>query len=92
MRDLKAQTSTFIDEKKLWAADASQIAALHLLCGIDLRRTLQAPRAELGAIIARLRRILERERLKGCRNHWSYDLNRHIALAQALDRLQKLVR
>jgi len=68
------------------------MAALHLLCGIDLQRTLQAPPAELGAIVARVRRILERERLKGCRKHWNYDLNRHIALAQAVDRLQKLSR
>ncbi|WP_235911667.1 hypothetical protein [Mesorhizobium xinjiangense] len=33
----------------------------------------------------RLERAIERERLKGVRQHWSYDLNRHIALKQALD-------
>ena len=37
--------------------------------------------------IKRIERLLERERLRGGRRHWSYDLNRHIALKQALDRL-----
>ncbi|MBL8584883.1 MAG: cytoplasmic protein, partial [Rhizobiaceae bacterium] len=34
-------------------------------------------------LIARIDRALERERLKGLSRHWSYDLNRHIALKQA---------
>ena len=38
--------------------------------------------------IKRIERLLERERLRGGRRHWSYDLNRHIALKQALDRLR----
>jgi len=33
-------------------------------------------------------RLIERERQKGVIGHWSYDLNRHIALKQALDRLK----
>ena len=32
--------------------------------------------------------MIERERQRGMRKHWSYDLNRHIALKQALDRLR----
>jgi len=32
--------------------------------------------------------MIERERLRGVRKHWSYDLNRHISLKQALDRLR----
>jgi hypothetical protein len=36
-------------------------------------------------IVARLARALRAERQRGRAGHWSYDLNRHIALAQALD-------
>jgi hypothetical protein len=32
--------------------------------------------------------MIERERQRGMRKHWSYDLNRHIALKQALDALR----
>jgi hypothetical protein len=48
------------------------------------------------ALVARLARALRAERQRGRAGHWSYDLNRHIALAQALDaerrRLEKLSR
>jgi hypothetical protein len=33
--------------------------------------------------------MIERERQRGIRKHWSYDLNRHIALKQALDKLRE---
>lgn len=36
-------------------------------------------------IIARLARALRSERQRGRAGHWTYDLNRHIALAQAID-------
>jgi hypothetical protein len=36
-----------------------------------------------GKILARLMRSLRDERRRGLAGHWSYDLNRHIALAQA---------
>lgn len=35
-------------------------------------------------IMARLRAALRRERVQGRAGHWAYDLNRHIALSQAL--------
>ena len=48
------------------------------------------------ALVARLARALRAERQRGRAGHWSYDLNRHIALAQALDaerrRLERLSR
>jgi hypothetical protein len=34
-------------------------------------------------IVARLARALRAERMRGRAGHWSYDLNRHIALSQA---------
>jgi hypothetical protein len=41
--------------------------------------------AEGGArIVARLKRALRAERARGRAGHWSYDLNRHVALLGAL--------
>lgn len=36
-------------------------------------------------IVARLARALRAERMRGRAGHWSYDLNRHIALHQAYE-------
>ena len=66
--------------------------------GVDAyRRELHLPRlvaldpatlADIGpqahrAILARLARALRSERNRGRAGHWTYDLNRHIALRQA---------
>lgn len=64
---------------------ARQMMALRLCAGMDMEKALEAQGAEQERIIRRLQRLLERERLRGMRRHWSYDLNRHIALKQALD-------
>jgi DNA-binding transcriptional regulator YbjK len=69
-------------------ADARQMVALQLACGIDLREAMLAGPERRTELLSRLQRAIERERLKGLRRHWSYDLNRHIALKQALDRLK----
>jgi hypothetical protein len=74
-------------EKEGTAAEARQRAALFLTCGVDLPEALSASQAERNQMMVRLQRLVERERIKGMRRHWSYDLNRHIALKQALDRL-----
>jgi hypothetical protein len=37
----------------------------------------------VGAIVARLERALRAERSRARSGHWTYDLNRHIALRQA---------
>ena len=68
--------------------EARQTAAFYLMAGIDLADALAARGAERARIVARIERLLRRERLKGASRHWSYDLNRHIALKQALDRLR----
>lgn len=36
-------------------------------------------------IVARLARALRAERMRGRAGHWSYDINRHIALRQAYE-------
>lgn len=66
---------------------ARQTAAFRLLTGIDLESAVESRGAARAAILVRVKRRLERERLKGQRRHWSYDLNRHIALKQAYDLL-----
>jgi hypothetical protein len=68
---------------------ASRLAAMQLVCGIDLSAALAAESELQARYIRRIERVIERERLKGMRRHWSYDLNRHIALKQALDLLRE---
>lgn len=83
----EASRDIFLRRKEAEIAESRQRAALQLLAGIDLDRMLGMADRERVRVAARLKRTLERERLKGLRRHWSYDLNRHIALKQALDRL-----
>lgn len=88
MGKLEDEAKIFETEKQERVGQAKQLAAVSLLCGIDLHVALEAEHSEKAALILKLERIIERERLKGARGHWSYDLNRHIALKQALDRLR----
>jgi len=87
MPGLVEEARLFRAEKSAETTNARQRAALSLCCGIDLGQLEQADPALRTAFAVRIRRAIERERLKGTRRHWSYDLNRHIALKQALDRL-----
>lgn len=85
---LKKETLTFLYNKKQHYRHASQQLALQLLCGIDLDKMLNTDNQSKDILITRMTRLIERERLKGLKKHWSYDLNRHIALKQVLDILQ----
>ncbi len=85
----EASREAFLRRKETENAESRQRAALQLLAGIDLDDLLGVPDRERDRMTARLKRALERERQRGLRRHWSYDLNRHIALKQALDRLSK---
>lgn len=87
MNDIAGEIAAFYSRQAEDALEARQLAALQLACGIDLREAIAADPAERAEIVRRLQRAIERERLRGLRCHWSYDLNRHIALKQALDRL-----
>lgn len=67
---------------------ANQRVALRLAAGLepdDFEASTPERRVQ---ILLKLERTIERERLKGLRRHWSYDLNRHIALKQALDEMR----
>ena len=55
--------------------------------GVDLSEAEGNGPAVAARYAAKVRRLLERERIRGVRRHWSYDLNRHIALKEVLDDL-----
>lgn len=88
MDGLQHEIAAFLREKETTAAQARQLAALQIACHFDLGDALRADMATRAKIVLKLERMIERERLRGARKHWSYDLNRHIALKQALDRLR----
>ena len=85
---LTQEVAAFVEGEKARRAQARQMAALQIACHVDIAAAIAAPLAARRQIAARLERTIERERQRGMRNHWSYDLNRHIALKQALDTLR----
>lgn len=87
MDELEREISAFQSGKSARIAEARQIAALQLCCGIDLAAALRTSGVERKRLRIRISRQLKRERMRGLRRHWGYDLNRHIALKQALDRI-----
>lgn len=88
MRDFSGEIAAFRQDRLSELTDARQRAALQLCCGIELSSALSAEPASTLALLKRLERAIERERLRGVNRHWSYDLNRHIALKQVRDRLK----
>lgn len=89
--DLKHQKQLFLSKRKQDILHASQAVALQLSCGIDFQQALTADTAQKSRIISKLNRLIQRERLKGLNKHWSYDINRHIALKQVRDRLINMI-
>jgi hypothetical protein len=87
---LEREAKAFKHAKAERISAARQNAAFFLISGIDLSTALSTRGEERTALLIRLGRLIERERLKGMRRHWSYDLNRHIALKQAYDSLKPL--
>jgi hypothetical protein len=88
MNGLRQEIAAFLENKQSAASQAGQMAALQIACHFDLADALKAEPAARVRIVLRLERMIERERQRGMRKHWSYDLNRHIALKQALDSLR----
>lgn len=87
MDALRDDVAAFVAGRHEEAALAGQRVALQLLCGIDLAAACAAPPDVRQRLARRLERAIERERLRGGRRDWSYDLDRHIALKAVLDRL-----
>ncbi|MGU3574738.1 cytoplasmic protein [Brucellaceae bacterium C25G] len=91
-RELKQSIAAFKAEKQNLTFHAAQCAAMQIIAHLDMQKIIISPVTEQESTIKKLRRLIERERLKGNAAHWSYDLNRHIALKQALDRLINIVK
>lgn len=87
MKSLAEEASAFVRRREQRAVDAQGRVALQLMAGIDLDGARAGAAADRVKLRRRLLRLLERERLLGLARHWSYDLNRHIALKQALEAL-----
>lgn len=87
MRTLQQEIADFKAGKQAELSAARQTAALQIIGHLDLTEAMRADPETRKRLVVRLERMIERERQKGVRRHWSYDLNRHIALKQALDRL-----
>lgn len=87
MVQLNADILEFVASRQRLAETSRQIAALQLACGIDLINALALSGPARQRIVARVRRAMERERLKGSGNPCDYNLDRHIALKESLDRL-----
>lgn len=87
MGQFEQDAKGFAARKQEEVTEARQLAAVSLACGMDLHLVLEAPPEARAALKLKLRHAIERERLKGTGRHWSYDLNRHIALKQILDKL-----
>jgi hypothetical protein len=87
-------TTSFLEEARAYREKkarevrrAAMRAAFFLSTGIEIDAALALEGDARAKLRQRLGRLIERERLRGAARHWSYDLNRHIALKQALDRL-----
>lgn len=87
MTTLEKEKAAFLRNRSEAAVEARGMVAFLLATGIDLSAALASAPPYRRAVLAKVDRLIERERLKGVRGHWSYDLNRHIALKQARDRL-----
>jgi hypothetical protein len=91
MTDLKNDILFFLAQRQTEWATARQTVALQIVCGIDLVALKTADPSQRTLALGRIDRLIERERLKGLAGHWSYDLNRHIALKQAVQELRAFV-
>ena len=88
MTNLKSDILGFLAKRQAEWAESRQMAALQIVCGFDLVALKASDASQRALAVGRIDRLLERERLKGLAGHWSYDLNRHIALKQAADDLR----
>ncbi len=88
---LQIDRQIFIEKRKEDALHAAQSFALQMSCGIDLLQVTAATTETKAVIAAKLNRLIKRERLKGLNKHWSYDINRHIALKQVQQRILNMI-
>jgi hypothetical protein len=85
---INEEFARFLARRHQREEELRQAAAVLRLSGMDFEWMLAGSRERLSSAIRRLDRLIERERLRGLRRHVDYDLNRHIALKRAVDRLR----
>lgn len=68
--------------KKTHAAGTGDQAYCFALLGLDPEQSYNLGSEDRKRLLRRIDRMISRERQKGIGGHWSYDLNRHIALKQ----------
>lgn len=88
MRKISHDIHDFLAARERTRNDAAQMVALQCMCGLDLAALLAGDAGSRATALRQIERQMARERLKGLNGHWSYDLNRHIALKQAAERLR----
>jgi hypothetical protein len=88
MGDLCKEAQEYVERRAARQRQAGRLVAFRLATGMDLDRVLASAPAEMHHAVLKLERLLERERLRGWARHWTYDLNRHIALGEALGELR----
>ena len=81
---LERERDAFCKRKRQEGTAAVQRAAFRLCFGLDLEKVLAGPVRGRREAEMKIRRLLRRERLKGAQGHHGYDINRQIALRQAL--------
>ncbi|GHC69588.1 hypothetical protein [Limoniibacter endophyticus] len=87
--NIEVDREAFLARQKLLAIEARQRFAFQMSCGMDISKLDSFNISEARALELKLVRLIERERQRGLEKHWSYDLNRHIAMTQALDRIRQ---
>lgn len=81
---MENERDAFQSRKKHRQSQALQRAAFQLRCGLDLDAVLKGSEEKRQAARQKIRRLLQRERLKGRRGNYGYDINWQIALRQVL--------
>lgn len=81
---MENERDAFQSRKRHQQSQALQRAAFQLRCGLDLDAVLTGGEEKRQAARRKIRRLLQRERLKGRRGDYSYDINWQIALRQVL--------
>ncbi|HEV7255438.1 MAG TPA: cytoplasmic protein [Mesorhizobium sp.] len=84
---LENAARAWLGEKRRAEASARERVALQIGCGVDWEAALASRGEARERLALKLKRLIERERGRAGRPHL-YDLDRHVALKKALDRLE----
>jgi hypothetical protein len=83
----ESEAEAFVALKETRRSNAAQRAAVFLALGTELDDILGAGGEARTEAARQLERKIRRERIRGLRQPWDYDLDRHIALSRALRRI-----